>query len=186
MPLRRMKYILHWRCVVLSVNTVLTFLTFKKATVAAIGMLSLDSREYAARTIMFSGTCKKERSEEHVQLIKTILRACNRQKTRGDKTHCTICIASDGKAKRGDSLVILTMASELNVDSPIYALLQLLEFLNLLVGLDDITADKDHKHIIKHQQNTLMCKRGIEVLGFCNTPSILSLHLESNGVSSHH
>lgn len=81
MPLRRMKYILHRRCVVLSVNTVSTFLTFKKATVAAIGMLSSDSCKYAARPIMFLGTCKKERSEEHMQLIKTILRACNRQKT---------------------------------------------------------------------------------------------------------
>ncbi|KAH9981880.1 hypothetical protein BJV77DRAFT_1062507 [Russula vinacea] len=110
-----------------------------EATVAAIGMLSSDSCKYAARPIMFLGTCKKERSEEHMQLIKTILRAW-------DMTHCTICIASDGEAKRGDSL------------------LNPLKFLNLLVGPDDITADKDHKHIIKRQWNTLMCKRGIEVL----------------------
>ena len=77
------------------------------------------------------------------------------------------------------------MTSELSVDSPIYALLRPLEFLNLLVGPDDITADKDPKHIIKRQQNVFMCKRGIEVLGFCITPSILSLHLESNSISSH-
>ena len=158
------------------------FLTFSKATVAAIGVLSPDSREYAARPIMFSGTCKKETSEEHAQLIKTLLTACNRQSTQGDTRYRTICIASDGEAKRGDSLVILTMTSELSIDSPIHALLQPLEFLNLLVGSDDITADKDPKHIIKRQCNTLMCKRGMEVLGFCITPSILSLHLESNGV----
>ena len=75
------------------------------------------------------------------------------------------------------------MTSELSVDSPIYTLLQPLEFLNLLVGPDDITADKDPKHIIKRQRNALMRKKGMEVLGFCITPSILSLHLESNGLS---
>jgi hypothetical protein len=96
-----------------------------------------------------------------------------------------ICIASDGEAKRGDALAILTMTSELSVDSPIYMQLHALEFLNLLVGPDDITADKDAKHIIKHQRNTLMRKKGIEVLGFCITPSILRLHLQSHGVSSH-
>lgn len=146
-------------------------------------MLSQDPREYAARPIMFSGTCKKETSEEHAQVIKTLVTACNRQSMRGNTRYRTICIASDGEAKRGDSLVILTMTSELAMDSPIYALLRPLEFLNLLVGPDDITADKDPKHIIKRQRNALMRKRGIDVLGFCITPSILSLHLESNGVS---
>ena len=156
-----------------------------KATVAAIGMLSPNAREYAARPILFSGTCKRETSEEHARLIKILLQACNRQKERGNATYRTICIASDGEAKRGDSLVILTMTSELSVDSPIYALLRPLEFLNLLVGPDDITADKDPKHIIKRQRNVFMRKRGVEVLGFCITPSILRLHLESNGISSH-
>lgn len=134
---------------------------------------------------MFSGTCKKEKSEEHAQLIKTLLKACDRQSKRGNITHRTVCIASDGEAKRGDALVILTMTSELSSDSPIYAQLRPLEFLNLLVGPDDITADKDPKHIIKRQRNALMRKRGIEVQGFCITPSILCVHLESIGVSPH-
>ena len=156
-----------------------------KATVTAIGMLSPDAREYAARPILFSGTCKREKSEEHACLIKRLLQACNRQKERGNVTHRTICIASDGEAKRGDALVILTMTSELSVNSPIYALLKPLKFLNLLVGPDDITADKDPKHIIKRQRNVFMRKKGVEVLGFCITPSILRLHLKSNGISSH-
>jgi hypothetical protein len=77
------------------------------------------------------------------------------------------------------------MCSKLSEDSPIYTQLRPLEFLNLLVGPDDITADKDPKHIIKRQRNVFMRKKGVEVLGFCITPSILSLHLESNGVSPH-
>jgi hypothetical protein len=148
-------------------------------------MLSLNPREYAARPILFSGTCKKEKSGEHARLIKTLLDACNRQKIQGSATHRTICIASDGEAKRGNALVILTMTSELAAQSPIYSLLRPLEFLNLLVGPDDITADKDPKHIIKRQRNVFMRKKGVEVLGFCITPSILTVHLESNGVSPH-
>jgi hypothetical protein len=129
---------------------------------------------------MFSDTCKKEKSDEHARLIKTLLEACNRQKIRGNAMHRTICIASDGEAKREDALVILTMTSKLSLGSPIYAQLQPLEFINLLVGPDDITADKDPKHIIKRQCNVFMCKKGVEVLGFC-----ITLHLEANGVLSH-
>ena len=161
------------------------FLTLTKATVAAIGLLSPNPREYAVQLILFSGSCKKEKSEEHTQLIKMILRTCNRQSKQGNSKYRTVCIASDGKAKHGDALVILTMTSELSFNSPIYAQLRPLEFLNLLqvVGPDDIAADKDPKHIIKHQQNTLMRKQGIEVLRFCFTLSILSIHLESSSIS---
>ncbi|KAH9014798.1 hypothetical protein EDB83DRAFT_2508640 [Lactarius deliciosus] len=155
-----------------------------EATVAAIGVLSSDPREYAVRPILFSGTCKKETSEQHARVIKTVLNACNRQKRRNNATYRTVCIASDGEAKHGDALVIQTMTSELSVNSPIYALLRPLDFLNLLVGPDDITVDKDFKHIIKRQRNVFMRNKGVEILGFCITPSILRSQLEYNGVSS--
>ncbi|KAH9160972.1 hypothetical protein EDB89DRAFT_1862008 [Lactarius sanguifluus] len=156
-----------------------------EAMVAAIGVLSSDPREYAVQPILFSGTCKKETSEQHARVIKTVLDACNRQKRRNNATYRTVCIASDGEAKRGDALVIQTMTSELSVNSPIYALLRPLDFLNLLVGPDDITMDKDFKHIIKRQRNVFMRNKGVEILGFCITPSILRSQLEYNGVSSH-
>ncbi|KAH9009043.1 hypothetical protein EDB85DRAFT_1903531 [Lactarius pseudohatsudake] len=156
-----------------------------EATVAAIGVLSSEPRECAVRPILFSGTCKKETSEQHAQVIKMVLATCNRQKRQNNATYRTVCIASDGEAKRGDVLVIQTMTSELSMDSPIYALLRPLEFLNLLVGPDDITVDKDFKHIIKCQQNVFMRNKGVEILGFCITPSILRSQLEYNGVSGH-
>jgi hypothetical protein len=161
-------------------------LIFVKATVAAVGTLLSEPWMYTARPIMFSGTCKKEKSNEHAQLIKLVLNAYDRQKNRHNATYHTICIASDGEAKCGDALAILTMISELSEDSLIYAQLQPLEFMNLLVGCDDLTADKDPKHIIKCQQNVFMWKKGISVLDFCITPSILCMHLELNGVASHH
>ncbi len=161
-------------------------LIFVKATVAAVRILSSDPRMYTAWLIMFSGTCKKEKSNEHAQLIKLVLSACDRQKSQHNVAYHTICIASDREAKRGDALVILTMTSDLSEDSLIYAQLQPLEFMNLLIGPDDLTADKDHKHIIKCQRNVFMRKKGISVLDFHITPSILCMHLELNGVTSHH
>ncbi|KAH9036309.1 hypothetical protein EDB85DRAFT_2209149 [Lactarius pseudohatsudake] len=156
-----------------------------EATVATIGVLSSEPRECAVQPILFSGTCKKETSEQHARVIKTVLATCNRQKRQNNVTYRTVCIASDGEAKRGDALVIQTMTSELSMDSPIYALLRPLEFLNLLVGPDDITVDKDFKHIIKRQRNVFMRNKGVEILGFCITPSILRSQLEYNGVSGH-
>jgi hypothetical protein len=122
-----------------------------KTTVAAIGARSSEPREYAVRPILFSGTGKRETSEKHAQMIRTILEACRRQRTRNNLTYPTICIASDGESKRSDALVILTMTSHLSEHSPIYAQLQPLELMNLLVGPDDITADKDFKRVIKRQ-----------------------------------
>ena len=158
-------------------------MTHLQATVAAISVLPSEPHEYAVWPIMFSGTCKRETSEEHARIVKTILEACNKQNKRNNATYCTVCIASDSEAKRGDALVIQTMVSNLSTDSPIYVHLNPLEFLNLLVGPDDITADKDFEHIIKRQQNVFRRTKGVEILGFCITPSILRSHLESNGVS---
>ena len=148
-------------------------------------MLSPEPREYAVRPILFSGTCKMETSEQHARLLKTILDACNGQCRRNNMMYRTVSIASDGKAKRGDALVILTMTSQLSERSPIYPQLQPLDLMNLLVGPDDITADKDFKHVIKRQRNIFMRNKGVEIQGFCITPSILRLHLQSNGTSSH-
>ena len=162
------------------------FLYSLKATLAAIDVLSSEPREYAVRPILFSGTCKKETSEQHACIIKTVLEACNKQKKQNKSIYRTVCIASDGEAKRRDMLVIQVMTSELSTESPIYTLLQPLEFLNLLVGPDDITVDKDFKHIIKRQRNIFMRAKGIEILGFCITPAILRSQLEHHSISPHH
>ena len=79
-------------------------------------------------------------------------------------------------------LVLLTMQKPLNPTSPIYPQLHCLELMNHLVGDDDITADKDFKHIFECRQNLVMWNKGIEVQGFCIMPSLLKIHLQSDGV----
>ena len=62
------------------------------------------------------------------------------------------------------------MCRNLDKDSPIYEHVRQLRFMNLLVGHDDVTADKDFKHIFKRQQNLMMRNKGIFIQGFCITP----------------
>ena len=121
-----------------------------------------------------------------MHLLQTVLDASNRQKQCKNTIYLTICNTSDGEAKHGNVLVILTMGSQLAMAFLIYKQLTLLQLINLLVGLENITTNKDLKHIIKHQRNVLMCNKGIEIQGFSITPAILQLHLESNGVFSHY
>jgi hypothetical protein len=150
-----------------------------EATVAGIGVLSQIPCEYAVQPIMFSGTCKRETGPHHAQVIQTILNAVTRLNIRKNATYCTVCITSDSEAKCSNALVILTMTSQLSLTSPIYEQLSPLRLMNHLVSPDDLTADKDFKHILKRQRNLLMRNRGVLIQGFCITPAILRLQLES-------
>lgn len=55
--------------------------------------------------------------------------------------------------------------------------------MNLLVGDNDLTADKDYKHVVKHLQNLLLQKMGSMVNGVYITPALLCFHLKENKVS---
>lgn len=58
--------------------------------------------------------------------------------------------------------------------------------MNFHVGEDDITADKDWKHVFKRFRNLLLRDRGVVVNGFRITPSIIRTHLQASGLSSTH
>ncbi|KAH9050407.1 hypothetical protein EDB83DRAFT_2522604 [Lactarius deliciosus] len=137
-----------------------------EATVAGIGALSEVPREYSVWPIMFSGTCKRETGLHHARVLQMVLKAAN-------------------KVKHGDAFVILTMSSQLSASSLIYGQLSSLKFMNHLVSPDDLTTDKDFKHVFKCQRNLLMHQKGVLIQGFCVTPAILRMHLESHGIPSH-
>jgi len=122
---------------------------------------------------MMSGTCKKETEEQHACIIKTILNVTEKQKYGQGTTYHTVSIASDGETRQGDALVLLTMTSLLSLNSPIHEHLCQLPMMNLPVGPNDITTDKDFKHVFKHQQNLMMHNKGLLIQGFCIMPAIL-------------
>ena len=68
-------------------------------------------------------------------------------------------IASDGEARRGVALNILTMQSPLATTSPLFRHLGSLRLFNLHCGKLGVTADKDHKHVIKRIRNLLLRAR---------------------------
>lgn len=151
---------------------------------AALGILCKDNRIYPGRSILVSGDCKRETGEEHAKVIQTVLTGVNNLK---DTTRLrVVSIASDGETRRGTAFILLTFKRQLSPDSPIYPLLRPLVFLNLHVGDDDLTCDKDWKHVFKRFRNLLLRHQGVTVNCFRITPGILKDHFKSNGLSADH
>ncbi|KAH9016179.1 hypothetical protein EDB85DRAFT_2156121 [Lactarius pseudohatsudake] len=151
-----------------------------EATVGAIGILCSNSRLYCARPFLISGSCKKETTEDHAVLIQTALNAINQLKALSNA--CVVCIASDGEARRGKALVQLTFKRTLLASSPIYPWLSACNLLDLHVGDDEMTCDKDWKHAgAKRPRNALLCEKGVLVYGTWITPTVLQSHLFAAG-----
>ncbi|KAJ6456747.1 hypothetical protein C8R45DRAFT_844729, partial [Mycena sanguinolenta] len=154
-----------------------------EATVAAFGVFSKDPRMYSARPCCISGTDKTEKGPAHAVFIRQIIAAGQNKRARGNITYRTISIASDGEAKRGAALIEVTMNRDLSPLSPIYLLLSPLQLMNFRVGEDDVTADKDYRHVLKTLRNLLMRLKGVKILGCVITPALLKQHLYSAGHS---
>lgn len=95
-------------------------------------------------------------------------------------------IASDGETRRGAAFILLTFKHQLLPTSPIFPILSPLRFLNLHVGDDDLTCDKDWKHIFKRFRNLLLRQRGVVINGVRITPDIIRDHFKSVGLSIDH
>ncbi|KAK7012459.1 hypothetical protein R3P38DRAFT_3324111 [Favolaschia claudopus] len=146
----------------------------REATVAALGLLTPHPRLYAARPILFSADCKRESGPEHaVNILHPLKRAIKNKAQQGNTTYRAVCFASDGEGRRGKALVMEFMNRELNPESPIHPLVSGLEFMNLLVGEDDITPDKDAKHVLKCLRNLTMRDAGIKIRGFSITLGLI-------------
>ncbi|KAF9515336.1 hypothetical protein BS47DRAFT_1293938, partial [Hydnum rufescens UP504] len=151
-----------------------------EATVVAIGMMSKDTRVYGSRPILISGSCKRESASEHAKILNTVIMACH---SRSDILSARmLCIASDGESRRGSALVQITCKAMLHENSPIYPLLHLLPLMNLLVGDDDITCDKDYKHVLKRLRMLLIREAGTFIGDIHITPAVTRAHLVSNGM----
>ena len=106
--------------------------------------MSEDHRLYSALPALISGQCGQETGREHAAIIQTTINGIAKSNLR------TISIASDGESRHGKALIQLMFKKELEISSPIYPILSVLPLMNLEVGDDDVTADKDYKHIFKH------------------------------------
>lgn len=102
---------------------------------------------------------------------------------KADSTHIRIVsLASDGEARRARVLIDLCYRSHLAPSSPICDVLAGLELLDLYVGDDDISADKDGKHVFKRCRNPFLSQliHGVRV-----TNSKLCVHLDAGHSVEH-
>jgi hypothetical protein len=97
-----------------------------------------------------------------------------------------ISLASDGESRRGKALAQLTFVALLATTSPIYKHLIHLDLMDLFVSADNITADKDYKHVFKHLRNTLLREKGCLVLRIKLTCGLIRRHLQDCGHPSEH
>ncbi|KAJ7725135.1 hypothetical protein DFH07DRAFT_946256 [Mycena maculata] len=154
-----------------------------EATVVAFGALAKDPQMYNPRPICISGTCKHETGSQHADFLRIVNSAAEQRRTHGNITYRTISFASDGEAKRGAAFVKEFMKFQLQDSSPIYPLLSPLVFMNFQVGPDDITPDKDFRHVIKTLRNLLMRRTGSKVLGQHIKPAFIKQHLRAVGLT---
>ena len=100
---------------------------------------------YSARPILLSGSCKHETANDHTTLLQAVVDATNNKQ---DMTGLrVILLASDGESRRGKALTNLTYVAPLAPSLLIYNHLAHLDLMDYFIGPDDITADKDYKHI---------------------------------------
>ncbi|KAG8913026.1 hypothetical protein FRC02_005698 [Tulasnella sp. 418] len=79
----------------------------------------------------------------------------------------------------------ITLKRNLSPTSPIHNQLHHLNLFNTLCGDDDLTSDKDYKHMFKRYRNMLLREKGVVVFGTLITPALLRLHLKANNVAPH-
>ncbi|KAI0026869.1 hypothetical protein K488DRAFT_75011 [Vararia minispora EC-137] len=122
-----------------------------EATVCAVTLLSPDTWLGSAQPIAVSGTCKAEKVLEHRKLLQTMLDGIAAAKAlQGIRI---VCYASDGISH--------------------------LPLLDLWVGDDNLTVDKDYKHVaFKRVHNAVLRANGINVLGMLPMSEILCTHLQ--------
>ncbi|KAK1221659.1 hypothetical protein PQX77_015528 [Marasmius sp. AFHP31] len=97
-----------------------------------------------------------------------------------------VSLSSDGESKRGKALVQLTFTRNLSPSSPIYEHVGHLGLMDLQVGPDDITPDKDYKHVDKRARNTILRSSGISITGVVVTPDLFRQHLRMVGLTPIH
>ena len=114
---------------------------------ATIGALTRSHHQYSAHPFLISTTCKSKDAHAHMNLLSLAWRACNQ--IRGMTKGRVYSLASDGELRHQKALVALMEHMPLSLTSPLFAYLGSLQLLNLMVGEDELTSDKDYKHVMK-------------------------------------
>ena len=97
-----------------------------------------------------------------------------------------ISLASDRESCCGKALAKLTYVAPLAPSSPIYDQLAHLDLMDYFVGPDDITANKDYKHVFKWLRNAILRENGCVVRSVHLTCGLICKHLSDSGFTNAH
>jgi hypothetical protein len=122
--------------------------------------------------------------EEHAEIIRTVLKGINI--VQDNMKLCIVSLASNGETRQGSAFILLTFRILLSQNLLIYLILHPLKFINLHVGDDDLTCDKDWKHVFKQWRNLFLRQRGVVVDNVWITPDIIWDQFRSAGLSVEH
>ena len=139
---------------------------------------------YSARPVLISGSCKRETAKDHTALIQAVVNATSNNQNLARLR--VISLASDGESRRGKALANLTHIAPLAPSSPIYDQLVCLDLMDYFVGPDDVTADKDYKHIFKRLRNAILRESGCVVCSVHLTRALIGKHLRDSGRTDTH
>ena len=95
-----------------------------------------------------------------------------------------ISLALDGESRHGKALAKLTYVAPLAPSSPIYDQLAHLDLMDYIVGLDDITANKDYKHVFKRLRNAILRENGCVVHSVHLTCGLVHKCLSDSGFTN--
>jgi hypothetical protein len=116
----------------------------REATVAAIA--SFRTKDYHAKPILISPTCKSEKAPEQAEWIKLLIERWRPF----EAIHGPLwSVATDGDTTRRAALHSILMLLELNPESEMFKILGDLPGFNIQCGENDVTMDSDPKHIFK-------------------------------------
>ena len=152
--------------------------------VAAIRALTRNHHEYIAHPLLISATCKSKDAHAHMGLLSIVWKACDQM--RGTMKGKVYCLASNVESWRRKALVALMEHTPLSPASPLFAYLGRLPLLNLMVGEDELTSDKDYKHVMKRLQHAHLRPNSISIGGVQITPLVLRSHLVMNCARTSH
>ena len=149
-----------------------------------IGVLSPALQLYSAHPILISGSCKHKTADEHATLLQAVVDATN------DDQNLTILqvisLALDRESCHGKALAKLTYVTPLAPSSPIYDQLAHLDLMDYFVGPDNITANKDYKHVFKRLCNAILHENGCVVYSVHLTCGLIHKHLSNSGFTNTH
>jgi hypothetical protein len=139
---------------------------------------------YSAHPILLSRSCKHETANDHTTLLQAVVDAINNKQ---DMTGLrVISLASDRESHHGKALTNLTYVVPLAPSSLIYNHLAHLDLMDYFVSPNDITVDKDYKHIFKCLCNALLHNNGCLVYGVCLTCAVICKHFKDSRFTDAH